>query len=328
MPSIFVVIPCFHSDEYLAACLASLAEQEGISSQVLIVDNSASDETRLLVKAAALSMPSLSLSYIADARNLGYATAVNMGLRNLGDEAFFLVINPDLRLLAPATLLTCVQAIEAAPDLGIVSPGYVDAAGDRVSFFTDLPTPLRYWRWVRPPQKHLVRSLSEHRVEVEWMPGAFLMLRAEVARRAGGMDERIFLYAEDADWCHRVRMTGRRNYLLGDLTVFHAWGHAADGNGRRRVVQTHLGRLHFAKVHASRIGYALVLASMLCESVLKMSGEIVQSRRNWRRAGGYWDLVRLLPTAARWGPTYAQNEYWPHLSNSMNPAPTRSPESS
>ena len=240
---------------------------------------------------------------------------MNAGLAALGDHDFFLVLNPDLVLLDTTTLSRTVRAAVELDDVGIVSPSYVDADGNRVSFFTDLPLARRYWRWVRPPTAFLRESLSQGPIEVEWMPGAFFLLPASVARRLGPMDERIFLYAEDADWCHRARLQGRRNWLLGDLTVFHAWGHAADGDRRRRVVQTHLGRLHFVKVHSSRAGYAFVLVLMLLESLLKAAGEVLQTRRNWSRAKGYLDLARLLPLAAKHSPTYAQNEYWPHLSN-------------
>lgn len=42
-------------------------------------------------------------------------------------------------------------------------------------------------------------------VEVDWINGAFLMVKRDVINRVGMLDEDFFLYAEEAEWCHRIR---------------------------------------------------------------------------------------------------------------------------
>jgi hypothetical protein len=41
-------------------------------------------------------------------------------------------------------------------------------------------------------------------VEVDWINGAFLMVRKEVVEWIGKMDEDFFLYAEETEWCYRI----------------------------------------------------------------------------------------------------------------------------
>jgi GT2 family glycosyltransferase len=49
------------------------------------------------------------------------------------------------------------------------------------------------------------------------------MVKTEVIRKAGIMDEDFFLYAEEAEWCARLRKWGRL-VIFGHLQVVHLQG--------------------------------------------------------------------------------------------------------
>ena len=57
--------------------------------------------------------------------------------------------------------------------------------------------------------------------DVDWVAGAFMLLPREVFEATGGFDERIFMYGEDMEWCHRIRDNGWRIRYYPDATVKH-----------------------------------------------------------------------------------------------------------
>jgi hypothetical protein len=64
-------------------------------------------------------------------------------------------------------------------------------------------------------------------VEVDWINGAFLMVKRAAYELAGLMDEDFFLYAEEAEWCSRLRRIGRL-CIYGQFRVVHLQGVSAN----------------------------------------------------------------------------------------------------
>jgi hypothetical protein len=64
-------------------------------------------------------------------------------------------------------------------------------------------------------------------VEVDWINGAFLMVKKTAIESAGMMDEDFFLYAEEAEWCGRLRKYGKM-CIYGQLHVVHLQGASAN----------------------------------------------------------------------------------------------------
>jgi GT2 family glycosyltransferase len=62
---------------------------------------------------------------------------------------------------------------------------------------------------------------SEERVD--WVNGAFLMVKKSAIEKAGFMDEDFFLYSEEIEWCSRLVKTGEI-CVYGDLNVIHLQG--------------------------------------------------------------------------------------------------------
>ena len=60
-------------------------------------------------------------------------------------------------------------------------------------------------------------------VEVDWINGAFLMVKKQAIEIAGLMDEDFFLYAEETEWCSRLRKAGKL-CIYGDINVIHLQG--------------------------------------------------------------------------------------------------------
>jgi GT2 family glycosyltransferase len=78
----------------------------------------------------------------------------------------------------------------------------------------------------------LTRVASQAPMDVDWLCGACLMIRAEAARAAGFLDERFFLYGEDIEWGCRLRDHGWRVVYLPAMHTLHLGGGTQGGLGQ------------------------------------------------------------------------------------------------
>ena len=89
--------------------------------------------------------------------------------------------------------------------------------------------PLPYWgsfiKWVGSIFKVQKPSIEKATNEefVDWISGAFLMIKKKTIAKAGLMDEDFFLYAEEVEWCSRLKKTGPV-CIYGDLHIIHILG--------------------------------------------------------------------------------------------------------
>jgi N-acetylglucosaminyl-diphospho-decaprenol L-rhamnosyltransferase len=96
---------------------------------------------------------------------------------------------------------------------------------------------------------------------VDWVVGAFLIVRAEALAQVGGLDERFFLYSEEIDWCYRFSKSGWTVSHLPVMKITHHVGYtprpdlcAQLSHAKILFAQKHYGR---ARVSTIRIELAL-----------------------------------------------------------------------
>jgi GT2 family glycosyltransferase len=63
--------------------------------------------------------------------------------------------------------------------------------------------------------------------EVDWVPGAFSILRAEVLESIGLFDSRFFLYYEEVDLCKRIKNAGYSIWYWPDISIVHIGGESS-----------------------------------------------------------------------------------------------------
>ena len=92
MPDLTIVIPNYNGIAYLGACLRSVEKQEGVSAEVLIVDNGSTDGSQEYIRT---EFPACRL--ICLEKNYGFCRAVNEGFRYAGSE-YVILLNNDTEI--------------------------------------------------------------------------------------------------------------------------------------------------------------------------------------------------------------------------------------
>ena len=64
-----------------------------------------------------------------------------------------------------------------------------------------------------------------------WVAGTAMMIKSEVIDQVGFLDEKIFMYAEDVDYCWRARQQGFQVALVPEAKIIH-YGSASSSSAR------------------------------------------------------------------------------------------------
>ncbi|HVS97179.1 MAG TPA: glycosyltransferase family 2 protein [Puia sp.] len=228
-----VIIVNYRTPTLTRDCLRSLrAETRGLQYEVIVVDNASGDDSRDQITGEFPDVRWIQMGY-----NAGFARANNMGIRESCGSAV-LLLNSDT-LIEDGAVEGCFRELAAGP---YVAAGVQLLNPDRSSqisgnFFMRgglnylLPLPylgqLVKWlgRRFNVARPHIPNASATQ--EADWINGAFLMVKREAIDRAGLMDEDFFLYAEEAEWCGRLRKIGPL-CIYGQFHVVHFQGASAN----------------------------------------------------------------------------------------------------
>ncbi|HVB06885.1 MAG TPA: glycosyltransferase family 2 protein [Acidimicrobiales bacterium] len=243
----------------LLGCVESL-RAAGVE-QVVVVDNASSDGSPARLVAAD---PAARL--VPTGENLGYGRAANRGAART-EAPYLLVCNPDLVAHADAVKVL-VAELEQRPEVAAVGPKILDVHGAvypsaraipslvtgaghalLAPFFPDNP-------WTR--SYRLAEADPGSGREVDWVSGAFLLLRRVAFESVGGFDERYFMYVEDLDLCWRLGRAGWKVRYAPEAVIVHEQGQSAARHPLRMLAAHHRSTWRFECRHARGLERALL----------------------------------------------------------------------
>ena len=245
-----IIIVNYRSTKYILDCLQSAgpALMQNKEIEWIIVDNDSNDDGENQIGSLFPQVQFLQMGY-----NAGFARANNAGIK-IAKGAHVLLLNPDT-LLPENSILNCVQRLAASDCVACgvqlihadhspqFSGSYFTKGG--LNHVLELP----YWgntvKWVANVLNVSKPSFIEveKEIKVDWVSGAFLMVKQSAIKKAGLMYEDFFLYAEDVEWCSRLGKIGPL-CLFGDITVVHLIGttysNLSDKTGFQLMISNHL----------------------------------------------------------------------------------------
>jgi GT2 family glycosyltransferase len=206
---------------------------EGWSASVMVVDNGSSDGS---AHSIAAEFPQVDL--LALPENLRFAGGNNRGIQRAlaaGADAVML-LNNDTEA-DPALLERLLLALEQHPEAGAAAPLIYFAAPSRSIWYAGgRCTPalgLAAHRGLRTLDRGQYRSIER----TGYLTGCCLIARRAVWEKVGLLDERYFIYAEDADWCLRARRAGFALLFVPTARLWHKVSAKAGAQSRWKIYQ-------------------------------------------------------------------------------------------
>ena len=263
MVDLSIIIVNWNTKEYLLHCIDSILQKKGsIPMEIIVIDNGSRDRSGEEVKR---QFPGLRL--IENGRNLGFAKAVNQGLR-VSSGRYLLLLNPDTQLREGA-IENLVSFMESHAEAGVAGAQLLKGDGSKqnsIANFPSLTTELL--------NKNLLRRLFPKKfpgkekdypepIEVDSVIGACMMVRRDVLDQVGLLDEDYFLFLEETDWCYRIKRTGWRIYHVPQAEVYHFQGKSAEAVKKEARVEFYRSRYHFFKKNRGQLQWFFLLMGLI-----------------------------------------------------------------
>lgn len=230
-PLVSIIIINFNTPELTLACIESLKKYVKVAYEIIVVDNASKDDSVAKLK-------SKTDKFIRNKENIGFAAANNQGIKVARGE-YFLLLNSDTYLTEDA-ISKATEFLSIHDEYGIISCSLRNKDGSRQATGGYFPTIGRLVLWMSfiddiPLVRNILTSAHPHLAfyetsrELDWVTGAFFMIRREVIKKAGNLDEDYFMYVEELDFCFRARKEGFKVFYLADTSIIHL-GQASSTN--------------------------------------------------------------------------------------------------
>jgi len=224
-----IIIVNFRTSGMVIDCLRTVFESSpGPEFEVIVVDNFSGDDSESEILSRFPMVKWIQMGY-----NSGFARANNAGIKAATGEVVLLLNSDTLNennaigkcfdMFVSSNYSACgiqLLNVDRSPQ---ISGSYFIKGG--LNQLMSLPYLGRFIRWMGYTFKVRRTSIPEVKgnAEVDWINGAFLMVKKEAIQKAGMMDEDFFLYFEEIEWCSRLEPTGKM-CIYGDLNIIHLQG--------------------------------------------------------------------------------------------------------
>lgn len=221
-PLVSIVIPhC--GGEVLETCLRSLQSTTLKDFEVILVDNSSSDDS---VRKAKKTLPGVKV--LRNEKNLGFAGGCNTGIRG-SQGKYIVLLNNDVRV-EPDWLGKLVEVVEADNHIGACQPkilsakekGKFDYAGGAGGLLDVFGYPFAYGRIFYTTEED--RGQYDSVKDVFWASGAATLIRKSVIEEVGLLDEDFFAHMEEIDLDWRIQLAGYKVVAVPQAVVYHHSG--------------------------------------------------------------------------------------------------------
>ena len=280
------VVVDYNVGPLLLDCVVSL-RADGVRS-LIVVENGVPGSS-----AAALGTLAAEVTIIATGANLGFGAGVNRGVAACDPSIELIVVaNPD-SVVHPGALRALRAGLGEHPTWAMVGPTIVTAEGERYPSVRRFPSFLdavghALLGQIAPSNRFTTRYRSAAIGPdggVDWVSGAFFVIRRDAFEEVGGFDEAYFMFAEDMDMCWRLRQAGRGVGVATDAVVTHVEGVARRPHPYRMLIAHHRSALRFANETTSGPARALLPLAALVLGV-RLAGSILQTALRAPRAPG------------------------------------------
>lgn len=226
--------------------------------EIMLIDNASIDGSiEQLQKDFNLLIKEETLHVFINKKNLGFAKANNIGIRNSKGK-YILLLNSDT-VLVDECLEKCMYKIEHDNNIGalgckvILPDKKLDHACKR-----GFPTPKASLYYLLKLHKINQKKFGQYDAlhltedetgEVDCLMGAFMLMPKQVLNEVGFLAEDFFMYGEDIDLCYRIKEGGYKILYYPEVQIIHYKGGSSKKKRTKVIFDFHNAMWIFYKKH-------------------------------------------------------------------------------
>lgn len=228
--NLLVILITFNSEKIIEKCLGSIIKQTFNDYTLLIIDNNSTDGSIKTIKTYFLNHHGLEnkTEILENNQNIGFAKAVNIGLRKALNEKYkaVLLINPDT-YFDQNLFKNGIEALFLEKDIGACSPkilypdGKIWWMGTRVLSTKEIIFGLDYGisKHINQGKKNFIKKGV---LNSNLLTGCVLFIKTETIKKVGLFNENYYMYVEDMDYSLRIKKINYKLSIFTNSKIYHA----------------------------------------------------------------------------------------------------------
>ena len=94
---------------------------------------------------------------------------------------------------------------------------------------------------------HPKQSQYDKNKKMDWVTGAFMIIKKDLFDQVGGFDKKIFMYTEEMELCYRLAKSGHKTFYTNSPSIIHLGG--ASGGSYLALTSEIKNMIYFWKKH-------------------------------------------------------------------------------
>ena len=236
-----IIIASFNTQDLTSQAISSVVkETKNINYEIIVIDNDSHDGSIEVLEDLASKYKNIKL--ILNKENVGFGGANNQGMKEARGR-YVLLLNSDT-LISDNVLEKMVVWMDENQKAGIATCSLLFKEGNLQGTGGYFPTLPRVFMWMTflddiPGISNLIKPFHPmhglspldknedfftKKHQMDWITGAFFIIRKEVVEQMKGFDKDYFMYVEEVDYCYRAKKNGWEIWYLPEYSIIHYGG--------------------------------------------------------------------------------------------------------
>lgn len=225
-----IIIVNWNTGPLLRQCLDAIprAFSDSEEYEVLVIDNNSSDKSIAIAEGSPQKFQQFLMK-----KNLGFAKANNIGIRQAGGD-FVILLNPDTVALE-GSFTNLISFAEKKEMVGAVGPRLLNAdlswqpscrRFPDLAVFSQMFLKLHhFFPSLSAYNRYLMKDFTyEKEFVVDQIMGACMVIPRNALNKVGLLDEKYWIWFEEVDWCKRAHDSSLKIWFTPSAEVIHYGG--------------------------------------------------------------------------------------------------------
>jgi len=261
IPDLSIIILNWNTKQLLLDCVESIFEySKNIVFEIIVCDNASNDGSVDAVRKKFGNK----IKLIQNPDNVGFSAGNNPGLK-VAKGRYLLLLNSDTKI-DYNVFPKLVKWMDDNFKVGIAGPKLLNKDGslqntiagylpNLLGIFCQQTIPLHTIPFLNrflPTLHATYQSYYVKSHQVGWVQGSALLIRREVYDQIGGLDENIFMYVEEVEYCKRVQNEGWQVWYLANEYIWHLERGSSVSGKKGAILGTYKGLKYYFSKHKAK----------------------------------------------------------------------------